>query len=161
MSSGLIQPPVDGEFYIDNDNDDFYLRENGAWGYKGRLFRDDVVAFISPGPYPFVAQQTFELAMGSTAVRYYQGYSGVASKVAALYPAAADCVVTFTNNLADFLGHGTSVICSAAIAAGQQQAALTFNDTTVPAFTPLWLVMPETADVAMAGMRAVFVGEPA
>lgn len=155
-----IQPEVDGEFYIDNSTSRFWLREGAAWDAKGRLMRSDVVGLVSAGPYPFLAAQVFELAPGITPIRYYDAFSQSRSGVSCEYPAASPCAIVFTDNLAGFLSTGTNVICQAAIAPSSKTAVLTFHDTTVPAFAPLWLVMPLSADPTMAGLRALFAGEP-
>lgn len=155
-----IYPEVDGEFYIDNSKSRFWLRESGAWDYKGRLVLSDVVGLVSAGPYPFTAGQVFELALGITPVRYYDAFSHARSTVTCEYPAKAPCNIVFTDNLAGFLSTGTNVICQAAISPSSQTAVLTFNDTIVPAFAPLWVVMPMSADQTMAGLRALFAGEP-
>jgi hypothetical protein len=157
---GPIQPEVDGEFYIDNAKSRFWLREDGAWDKKGRLVLSDVVGLVSAGPYPFLDAQVFELALGITSVRYYGAFSQSRSKVTCEYPAAAPCDIVFTDDLAGFLSSGTNVICQATISPSSQAADLTFNDTVVPAFSPLWIVMPMTADPTMAGLRALFAGEP-
>lgn len=156
-----IQPIQNGNWYIDNDTENFYLCEDNAWVKKGRLFRASIVGLISEGPYPFTAQQVFELAIGPSPVRYYPAFSAPRSAVVCDFPAAAECEIVLTDNLAGFLSTGTDIICSAAITPASQTAVLTFNDVTVPANTPLWLVMPAIADVAMAGLRALFAGEPA
>lgn len=151
---------IDGEFYIDNTTDDFYLREASAWDKKGRLFRSNIVGMLSEAIYPFTDGQTFELAPSATRLRFHEPFSQLRSSVKCDFPAAADCTIIFTDNLAGFLSTGTNVICSAAMSAVSQSAVLTFNDTTVEAFASLWLIMPTPADVAMAGLRAMFAGEP-
>jgi hypothetical protein len=153
-------PGNDHDFYINNDNDDFYLHEAGFWVKKGRLVRANLVGLVSVGPYPFTDMQTFELAPGETAVHYYDAFSQSRSEVVAEYPTAASCDVIFTDNLAGYLSTGTNVICSAHFEGVAQEATLTFNDTIVPAFSPLWVIMPATADLALAGLRALFGGEP-
>lgn len=155
-----IKPEVDGEFYIDNIKSTYYLRENAAWDKKGRLIRSDVVGLLSVGTNPFVGGQTFELAPGITPVRYYGAFSASRSSVVCEGPTAAPCDIVFTDNLAGFLSTGTNVICLAQMSATDHRAVLTFNDTIVPAFAPLWVVMPLVPDVAMAGLRAIFAGEP-
>jgi hypothetical protein len=155
-----VQPIENGKWYIDNDTENFWLCENNAWVKKGRLFRANLVGLLSEGPFPFTNGQKFELAVGATPVRYYDAFSTARSEVFCQFPAAADCEIIFTDNLAGFLSTGTDVICRASISPTSQFATLTFNDVTVPAFTPLWLVMPATADVALAGLRAIFAGEP-
>jgi hypothetical protein len=155
-----IVPGADHNFYINNDNDDFYLRENGVWNKKGRLLRADVVGLVVSGPYPFTNGQTFELALGAGPIHYYQAFSGSRSEVTCEYPTAASCDVIFTDNLAGYLSSGSDIICTAHFEGVAQLATLTFNDTMVAAFSPLWIVMPATADIAMAGLRALFAGEP-
>lgn len=155
-----IQPEVDGEFYIDNVKSAFFLRESAMWDKKGRLMRSDVIGLLSYATHPFEDTQTFELAPGITPVRYYDAFSQARSSVACAGPAAAPCDVVFTDNLAGFLSTGTNVICRASFLPTSSAATLAFTDTTVQAFAPLWVVMPLVADVAMAGLRALFAGEP-
>lgn len=156
-----IVPAVDHDYYIDNNNDDFYLHESGAWVKKGRLVRATCVGFVATGPSPFLNGDIFELALGETAIHYYPSFSASRSVVSCEYPTAASCSVILTDNLAGYLSSGTDVICTAHFSGVAQQATLTFNDVIVPAFSPLWLVMPATADTTMAGLRALFAGEPA
>lgn len=158
--TGPIQPEVDGEFYIDNVTSNFWLRENAEWDKKGRLVRADIVGLISAGPYPFTDGFIFELAIGKNPVAFSQAFSADISSVAAEYPTASACSIIFTDNLAGYLSSGTDIICTASLGASSQIATLEFNDVIVPAFQPLWLVMPSPADVAMAGLRASFAGDP-
>jgi hypothetical protein len=155
-----FNPPVNGEFYIDNDNGEFFLFESGAWNKKGRIVRASVVGLVSVGPFPFTPLQQFELAIGETGARYYDAFSTARSAVSCEYPTAASCDVIFTNNLAGYLSSGTDIICIAHFEGVAQEATLTFTDTTVPALAPLWVVMPASADASMAGLRALFAGEP-
>ncbi len=155
-----IQPEVNGEFYIDNVRSNFFLRENDAWDKKGKLVRAEIVGLVSESANPFVAAQTFELAPSVRAIHYYDAFSQPRSSVRCDGVAVSSCDIIFTNNLAGFLSTGTDVICRAAMSPTDQQAVLTFTDTIVPAFSPLWVVMPLVPDVAMAGLRAIFGGEP-
>lgn len=157
---GPIQPEVNGEFYIDDVSDNFWLRELNAWEYKGRLYRADTVGMISAGPFPFKAGQIFELAPSTMTVHYYPDFSASRSKVSCEYPTHASCEIVFTDNLAGFLSTGTNVICTATFEGVAQNATLVFSDIIVPAFTPVWLVMPASADPTMAGLRALFAGDP-
>jgi hypothetical protein len=159
--TGPLQPEVDGEFYIDNVPNDFWLRESGAWDKKGRLVRATYVCLVSAGPYPFTASQQFELALGETPIHFYDTFSRPRTVVTCEYPAKANCSVVFTDNLAGFLSTGTNVIVQADFTPASQTANLTINDVIVPAFAPLWVVMPAVADLTMAGLRALFAGEPA
>lgn len=155
-----FNPPVDGEFYLDNVNDNFWLREGGAWVKKGKLVRAHVLGLFSEGGFPFTNAQVFELALSETAEHYYPAFSTPRSEVFATYPTAASCDVVLTNDLASFLGTGSNVICTAHFQGVAQSAALTFADVVVPAFSPMWVVMPMTADVTMAGVRCLFASEP-
>jgi hypothetical protein len=158
-----FNPLVDGEFYIDNDNGDFWLREHSAWDWKGRLFRQTVVGLISAGPFPFNDAQLFELATGATRVHYSDALSLASSSVTCEYPTAASCDVVFTDNLAGYLSSGSpaDAICVASFTGVAQVATLSFTDRFVDPFSPVWVVMPAVADLAMAGLRAVFAGRSA
>lgn len=155
-----FNPVVDGEFYIDNDNDDFWLREGGVWDKKGKLVRAHVLGLASTGPFPFTASQAFELALSETDEHYYPAFSTALSEVVASYPTHASCDVVLTTDLAAFLGSGRNVVCTAHFSGVAQVATLTFNDVIVPKFTPMWVVMPAVADPAMAGLRCLFRSEP-
>lgn len=151
---------IDGEFYINNANDDFYLRETGQWDKKGKLVRAHIVGLTTEGPFPFVALQSFELALSETDERFYSPFSDAYSSVRAIFPPHGDVTITLTDSLSGFLGKGSNVICSAFIAANTQDAVLTFNDVFVPPRTPLWVVAPLTADPTLAGLRCLFGSEP-
>lgn len=125
-----------------------------------RRISTEVVGFVSAGPYPFLDSQVFELAPGETNLEFSAGFSASKSRVECEYPNAGACSVVLTDDLAGFLSSGTNVICQADFAPVSRFADLTFNDVVVQAFKPLWLVMPATADVAMAGLRATFAGKP-
>ena len=155
-----IQPEVDGEFYIDNDNDTFFLRENSVWNKKGKLVRAHILGLTSEGAFPFTNAQAFELALSETPEHYYPAFSDARSEVIAIFPTAASCDVVLTDDLASFLGTGSNVICTASFTGVAQEASLEFTDVVIPAFTPLWVVMPLVADVAMAGIRCLFASEP-
>ena len=78
----------------------------------------------------------------------------------AIYPTAASCDVVLTDDLSSFLGTGSNVICTAHFEGVSQRATLAFADVTIPAFTPLWVVMPLVADATLAGIRCLFASEP-
>ncbi len=156
--SGPIQPEVDGEFYIDNDKSDFYLRENAAWGKKGRLFRTNIVGFYVSGR--FVGGEQYELASSASPVTYDTVFSPMHSSVRAEYPPVADVTLVFTDDLAAYLAYGGRAICTAHIAANTQNATLTFTSAEVAANSPVWLVLPTIADVALSGLRVSIGGEP-
>lgn len=149
----------DGDFYIDNTNDDFYLHETGHWHKKGRLVRANIVGLWAEGR--FVGLDQFELARSATAVKYSQAYSPQYSSVVAAFPPAADVDIVFTDDLASFLAYGIRAICTAHLAANTNVATLTFLTATVAADAPVWIVLPVNADVALAGLRALIGGEPA
>lgn len=150
---------ANGSFYIDDATDNFWLKHHGVWTDKGRLYRAVVVGFLSEAIYPFTAGQYFELAPGAKGMHFYDTFSNPRSNVQCDYPAAANCTITLTDSLSGFLGLGTNVICQAQMTPASKTATLAFNDVIVPAAAPLWLVMPATADVAMAGLRALFAGD--
>jgi hypothetical protein len=158
--SGPIQPEVNGEFYIDDVNDNFWLRENSAWTKKGKLVRAHLVGLTSEGAFPFTNAQAFELALSETPEHYYPAFSTARSEVNAIFPTAASCDVVLTNDLASFLGAGSNVICTAHFEGVAQRATLTFADVIIPPFVPLWVVMPLTADATLAGLRCLFASEP-
>lgn len=159
--------PVKGEFYINDATDDFYLFEPlppdapPGWFKKGRLMRANVVGLVSEWLNPFTDAQVFELAPGQTATHFYPLFSGARSFVTCDFPAQADCQLVLTDSLSEFLGKGKNVICTASFTPASQTAALAFNDVTLAAGAPLWLVLPLTADPTMAGLRALFAGEAA
>ena len=155
-----IQPEVDGEFYIDNTDNSFYLRESAQWNYKGKLVRAHIVGVTSEGAFPFTNAQFFELAISETPEHYSQAFSAARSEVNAVYPTATSCDVVLTDDLSSFLGTGSNVICTAHFSGVAQIATLTFADKIIPAFTPLWVVMPLVADAALAGIRCLFASEP-
>lgn len=158
--SGPLQPLVDGEFYIDDVVSDFYLRESAAWNKKGRLFRANVVGFWGEGP--FLSGARFQLAVSKTPVLYTQAFTGAQSKVSCDFPTAASCNVVFTDDLAAYLGRGERAIVTAHFEGVSNLATLTVLDgATIAAGSPVWLVLPDVADAAMAGLRALISGIPA
>lgn len=151
---------INGMFFINNDDDAFYLREANAWSKKGKLVRSHVVGLASPEPSPFTALQAFELALSETDERYHSPFSDTRSAVTCLFPTSIACSLALTDSLSAFLGYGTNVICTASFAPNANKATLVFNDTIVRARSPLWVVMPAAADPAMAGIRCLFASEP-
>jgi hypothetical protein len=170
MATGLIQPPVDGEFYINNDDSDFYLREGGVWDYKGRLFRANVVGFWGEGR--FNAGDVFTLAMSKTAVTYPPAFSGSQSSVTCDYAPSTQRTIVFTDDLAAYLAYGERAICTAVFAPNTKVATLTFlqrdgagespaHGATIAAGAPTWLVLPDpVADTGFAGLRVLIAGMP-
>jgi hypothetical protein len=155
----LQLPVVNGEFYIDDMVNDFYLREDGVWEKKGRLFRANVVGFYGEGP--FLDADRFQLAAAKGPITYTQAFSAANSSVTCDAPTAASCDVVFTDSLSLFLGRGERAICTAHFEGVANEATLTFLDgAIVAAGSPVWLVLPSTADVAMAGLRALIAGIP-
>lgn len=152
--------PHEGDFYIRKSNANFFLRINSAWTNEGQLVRAHVLGLTSEGPFPFTNLQTFELALSETNERYHQDFSLDRSEVRAIFPTAGSCDLVLTDNLGRFLGHGEHIICTAHFEGVAQIATLAFNDVIVPAFTPLWVVMPAIADPTMAGVRCLFASEP-
>lgn len=152
--------PHEGDFYIQKRNANFFLRISSAWNNEGQLVRAHVLGLTSEAPFPFTGLQTFELALSETDEHYHQDFSLDRSEVRAIFPTAGSCDLVLTDDLARFLGHGDHIICTAHFEGVSQQAALTFNDVFVPAFTPLWVVMPAIADATMAGVRCLFASEP-
>jgi len=159
MPTGLIQPPVNGEFYIDNENDDFYLREGGVWGWKGRIMRASAIGFYGDGP--FTDAQTFPLAEFLSDLRFTAAFSGPRSFIKADAPPSTDVNIVVTDNLAAFLGTGNRAICTGTILAGEGTATTLswLEGTIVPAGSRLWIVMPSPADPAMAFVRTIIAGE--
>jgi hypothetical protein len=155
-----FNPLVDGEFYIDNTNDNFWLHESGAWNKKGKLVRAHVLGLTSEGAFPFTNAQVFELALSETGEHFYPAFSTARSEVNAIFPTAASCDVILTNDLASFLGTGSNAVCTAHFEGVAQSATLTFADVIIPPFVPLWVVMPLTADATLAGLRCLFASEP-
>lgn len=151
---------VNGEFYIDNDNDHFYLRETNAWNKKGQLVRAHIVGLWSEDIFPFTATQVFELGLSSTDEHFYQAFSELHSSVRCIFPTASDTVIVLTDSLSGYLGSGRNVICTATFTGVSNDATLVFNDTVVRKHSPLWVVLPPTPDVAMAGLRCLFGSEP-
>jgi len=151
---------VNGEFYINDLNDDFYLRQSDIWNKKGKLVRYHVLGLNSEALFPFTSFQSFELALNETGEHYFNGLSDLLSSVSCTFPTAGSCDIVLTDNLAGFLGTGANVIGTAHFEGVTQHATLDFADRTIPAHTPLWLVMPEVPDAAMAGLRCLFVSEP-
>jgi hypothetical protein len=156
--TGLILPEVNGEFYINNINAEFFLREDAVWNYKGRFFRANIVGLYAEGR--FTGLDVFELARSATSVHYSPGFSPAYSKVTAAYPPAAGVTVVFTDDLATYLAYGERAICTATFAANTNVATLTFLDATVAADAPVWVVLPEVADIALAGLRVLVGGDP-
>lgn len=152
--------PLDGDFDIDNVAGGFYLRENGAWAKKGKFVRDNITGLWTDGPFPYTASQHFELAKSDTAQHFYQAFSIKNSKVTAAYAPQSALNVILTDSLSGYLGKGKNIICTAHFTPASQTATLTFNDVYVPAFAPLWCVLPATADPAFAGLQALWAGEP-
>jgi hypothetical protein len=157
---GLIYPLVNGEFYIDNDTDYLWLREDAAWTKKGKLVRANVVGLWTEGPFPYTDFQAFELARSETSYRLYSPFSDARSYVIGNYPTAANLDVILTNDLGGFLQSGRGVVCVAHFTPASQIATLTFTDTIIPAFAPLWIILPSAADITFAGLQCIFGGEP-
>lgn len=155
-----LRPPRDGDFYIDNADDYFYLRESGAYAKKGKFVRSHALGLWSEGPFPFTAQQYFELAITETDEHYYQAFSAGRSLVSCIFPTSASCDVILTDSLSGYLGKGSNVICTAHFEGVAQNAVLTFRDYFVRAGSPLWVVMPTVADATMAGIRCLYASEP-
>lgn len=153
-------PAVDHDFYINDLNDDFYLHEAGEWRKLGKLVRAHVIGLWSESTFPFVSLQSFELALSKTDEHFYPDFSASQSTVSCIFPTAASCDVILTDSLSGFLGTGSNAICTAHFEGVAQEATLTFNDVIVRAHTPLWIVLPATPDVAMAGLRCLFASEP-
>lgn len=153
----LLNPLVDGEFYIDNDNGDFYLREGGAWSRRGRLVRADIVGLYAEGPFLGGAQ--FELAPTGYDIHYSQSLSANKSSVIVDFPAISTFDLVFTDNLAAYLAYGDRAICSAHFS-GSHVASLTFTDAIVRANSPTWIVLQAAADPSFSGLRALIGGEP-
>lgn len=155
-----MSQPHDGDFYIDKSDAYLFLRQLAEWDRMGKLMRTHVLGLTSEGPFPFTALQIFELALGETDEHYYPAFSLSRSMVTAIFPTAASCNIVLTDDLANFLSNGSHVICTAHFEGVAQHASLSFNDVIVRARTPLWIVMPASADVAMAGLRCLFASEP-
>ncbi len=147
---------INGEFYIDNLDDAFYLRETNEWDYKGKLAKANIVGFLGDGP--FLPGERFQLATSETAVVYFQEFSEQYSSVESAYPVQGDRELLFTDNLAAALAYGDRVICRAHIAAGERIATLTFANMVVAPHAQLYLVMPDPADATLAGVQALFGG---
>lgn len=156
-------PPINGVFYIDDNNGDFWLYEpqaNGklGWDWKGRVYRAGIVGLYAEGP--FIAGEKFELAQSELSIEYSQSFSGLWSDVTCDYAPSRALDVVFTNDLALYLGYGLGAICVASFAADEKVATLVFNTAAVPADSPLWAVMPQSPDPAFAGLRLMIGGQP-
>jgi hypothetical protein len=149
---------VDGMFYIDNDTDNFYLREAGAWVLKGNLTRVDVAGLSVLGR--FAGADRFQMAPSISRVLYDSaGFSAAHSNVILDYTPAAPFDIVFVSDLADYLANGTSIICTASFSpSGPKQASLVFQNCLVPAYTALHAVCPLTPDQTAAGLRAQISG---
>jgi hypothetical protein len=158
---------VVGQFYIDNDDDAFYLFEQPDppagpkdWFYKGRLIVASVVGLWTEPLHPYTNLQQFGLAPTFRPINYSDTLSQKYSSVTCANRPNAECVVAFTDDLAAYLGYGERAVCLATFAAGADTAVLTFSTLTVPGGSPLWAVMPPTADANLAGVRALIGGRP-
>jgi hypothetical protein len=157
--NGPPDSTTEGGIYIDNVNDDFYLHETGVYNKKGQLVRTHVLGLMSEAAFPFTSFQYFELGVGKTSEHYFNGLSDVMSSVSCVFPTAASCDLVLTDDLAAFLARGDGVLATAHFEGVTKDATLNFADRVIPAHAPLWLVMPEVPDLAMAGLRCLFVSE--
>lgn len=147
---------INGEFYINNLDDAFYLRETNEWNYKGKLARANIVGFYGDGP--FLPGQRFRLATSETHVVFFQEFSEQYSSVESAYPVSAACDLIFTDDLAAALGYGERIVCTAHFEPGEKIATLTFGNMVVAAHAQLYLVMPDTTVGTLAGVQALFGG---
>lgn len=149
---------VNGEFYIDNNNDDFYLRESGVWNWKGRVMRVGGVGFYGEGP--FTNAQYYPLSESLCTLQFTAAFSGPRSLIKADAPPSGNVTIVVTDNVASYLGTGGRALCTGTILAGTSDATLTWLEgATVLAGSRMWIVMPLTADPALAFVRAIIAGE--
>lgn len=146
---------VNGEFYIDNIPDDFYLREAGAWQFKGRLVRADVLGFYADGP--FANAQRFTLAPGVNTVHYSPTISPTYSKAFCRSTPLAPVDVVFTDDLAAYLALGERAIMTAHWEPGEVDATLTFLDAVILKHTPVFAVFPTDNDTTFA-IVSIYMG---
>lgn len=149
--------PVNGEFYIDNIPNDFWLREFDAWNYKGKLVRAEVVGFYVDGPLADL--QRFTLAPSVNTVHYSPTISPAYSNAFCRSTPTVPVDVVFTDDLAAFLSAGERAIMTAHWEAGEANATLTFLDAVVTAHTPIFSVFPADHDLTFAVVSMYMGGE--
>lgn len=154
----LNKPYVDGEFYIDDNVDSFYLREDGAWLYKGKLMRTSGLGFYGEGP--FLDKDRFPLASVASPTIYDNVFSPTKTIIKCGYPPATAVEIAITGDVATYLAYGEGALCVASFAANSNTPTLTFPTApiVVPAGATPWIVLPETADIAFGDLHIVLAG---
>jgi hypothetical protein len=119
------------------------------------------LGFTAEGP--FIASEQFLLALATRSV-LMPSYSAASSRhVAQCYSApTADTSFVLTNDLADYLANGTSVVCTVSFAAGSKTGTFTWpaSATTITSGTALWAVFPVSPDATLAGVQTLWCGDP-
>ena len=150
--------PVNGEFYINNLNKDFWLREFDAWNKKGKLIDNDIVGFYADGP--FRDAQTFTLAPSVYAVNYSPALSPSVSRASCASPPTGAVDVVFTDDLPAYLALGERAIMTAHWEPGTTEATLTFLTATIAAHSSVYAVFPTDNDPTFAIVSIYMGGEP-
>lgn len=117
----------------------------------------EYLGFQAPGP--FTATQQFTLAMAPRAVQFPSISTVDLSSATCTSAPAADTSLVLTDNLANYLSHGTNIVCTVSFAARAKVGTLAWGTPPLePIGTILYIVML-TADVSFAGVQCLFAGD--
>ena len=119
------------------------------------------LTFSAPGP--FSNSQHFTMAPAPVNVKFPASSGG--SSVSASSPPAGNVTFYLVYNLAAFLASGApaGVLAELQITAGHNTGTVSYPNgpITITAGAILTMVMPASADAALANVVAIFVGDPA
>lgn len=121
-------------------------------------FATEYLGFSSIGP--FTTLQQFAMAAAPRNVGFPS--KTLSSNLGSVTtPPTADFTCVLTNNLADYLANGTSIVCSVKFLAGTKVGVFTYGASiTIPFGAVMYLVMPAAADATLSGMQILFAGTP-
>lgn len=110
---------------------------------------------------PFAAVQTFELSMCPHKVLFPSASGSSRSRAECKGAPTSNAHFVLTNNLGDYLAHGTSVICTVAFAAGATTGTFTWGSpVTLNIGDITFIVFQNSVDPSWSDVQVLFCGDP-
>ena len=117
----------------------------------------EYLGFQAPGP--FTANQQFPLAMAPRAVQFPSGSLKDLSSATCTSASAADTSLVLTDNLANYLAHGTNIVCTVSFAAAAKVGTFVWGSTVLEPISTVLAIVMLTSDASFAGVQCLFAGD--
>jgi hypothetical protein len=108
---------------------------------------------------PFTAIQQFILAMAPRAVTFPSVSLVDLSSATCTSAPHANTSLVLTDNLGNYLAHGTNIVCTVSFAAGAKTGTLVWGTPTLEAIGTVLYIAMITADASFAGVQCLFAGD--